>query len=150
MTCLRCIALDPRDRVGVEKKQSHGMGKGGEQIESTKRHVPTRDSQVAFRGCGVGVRGAMNPHETPRLLSEGMGMGVRGAMHPHETPRLLSEGVGLGYMAPCAHMRLPGCFQRVWVRGYVRGSRGERCLNKQWLSCTPLPFFGHASKPMGS
>ena len=129
MTCLRCIALDPRDRVGVEKKQSQGMGKGGEQIESTKRHVPTRDSQVAFRGFGVGVRGAM---------------------HPHETPRLLSEGVGLGYMAPCAHMRLPGCFQRVWVRGYVRGSRGERCLNKQWLSCTPLPFFGHASKPMGS
>ena len=77
MTCLRCIALDPRDRVGVEKKQSHGMGKGGEQIESTKRHVPTRDSQVAFRGCGVGVHGAMCPHETPRLLSEGVGTGVR-------------------------------------------------------------------------
>lgn len=54
MTCLRCIALDPRDRVGVEKRQSHGMGKGGEQIESTKRRVPTRDSQVAFRGCGYG------------------------------------------------------------------------------------------------
>ena len=54
MTCLWCIALDPRDRVGVEKRQSHGMGKGGEQIESTKRRVPTQDSQVAFRGCGYG------------------------------------------------------------------------------------------------
>ena len=27
-TCLQCVALDPRDRVGVEKKQSYRMGKG--------------------------------------------------------------------------------------------------------------------------
>ena len=96
MTCLRCIALDPRDRVGVEKKQSHGMGKGGEQIESTKRHVPTRDSQVAFRGHGDGGTWRHAPTRDSQVAFRGCGVGVHGAMHPHETPRLLSEGVGTG------------------------------------------------------
>lgn len=55
MTCLQCVALDPRDRVAVEKKQSYRWGRDE---RADRKHKAT-----------------MCPHETPRLLSEGGEMG---------------------------------------------------------------------------